>query len=156
MINTYQEIGGFGYATSYYLYGSEVEKNQAHIFNYEHNKMLGCQDVKYASKENVCLTDYDTVVQSNFGADQYGTLWLGNKVLDISGGALVDGSNIQLYENNGSNAQKWEIWNNDDGTITIVSMDEQLVMAYGEDGNVYLSTYREGDMSQRWWMEVVE
>ena len=42
-----------------------------------------------------------------------------NKVADLSGGIIQNGGNIQLYQSNGTNAQKWKITKNNDGYYTI-------------------------------------
>ena len=40
-------------------------------------------------------------------------------LIDVSGGSTEDYANIQLYEQNGTNAQKWQRINNNDGTYTL-------------------------------------
>ena len=46
-----------------------------------------------------------------------------NKVVDIANGAenAKDGTNIQLFDSNKSEAQKWQIKNNGDGTYTVIN-----------------------------------
>lgn len=40
-------------------------------------------------------------------------------LLDVSGGSTANGGNVQLYEGNNTDAQKWEVINNGDGFIRI-------------------------------------
>ena len=51
MLNGYQKIGSYGYATSYYLYGSSTEVSQAHIYDYEQNEVMGHLNTEYANRE---------------------------------------------------------------------------------------------------------
>ena len=44
-----------------------------------------------------------------------------NKVVDVAGAAAFNGSNVQLYTWNGSNAQLWQVRTNSDGTYTFRS-----------------------------------
>lgn len=43
------------------------------------------------------------------------------KYLDVSGGSIENGTNVQQYEFNGTNAQKWGLYSYGDGNYTIVS-----------------------------------
>ena len=43
------------------------------------------------------------------------------KYLDVSGGSIENGANVQQYEFNGTNAQKWGLYSYGDGNYTIVS-----------------------------------
>ena len=79
------------------------------------------------------------------------------KVMDVTGGLDINGTNIQLYDNNGSTAQKWKVTMNDDKSYSIknLSSDKSLdVVAAGTyDGvNVQLYGYN-GSCAQRWKIE---
>lgn len=54
---------------------------------------------------------------------------------------------------NGSNAQKWTLQENIDGTVTFISADENLVLSHDASGNICLSQYNEDDTAQKWWMD---
>lgn len=43
-------------------------------------------------------------------------------VLDISGGSKSNGANIQLYQSNGTGAQRWEVDHNAKGYLTITDV----------------------------------
>ena len=45
----------------------------------------------------------------------------GNTVIDIAGGSTANGANVRLYTYNKSNAQKFRVVHNDDGTVTLIS-----------------------------------
>lgn len=51
-----------------------------------------------------------------------------NMVLDVSGGISRDGTNVQLYENNGSLAQKWQVSLNNDKTYTVKNLIDGKVL----------------------------
>ena len=42
-------------------------------------------------------------------------------VVDVSAGSKSNGANVQLYESNGTNAQRWTFRKNSDGTYAIVN-----------------------------------
>ena len=44
-----------------------------------------------------------------------------SKVMDVFDGSKANGSNVQIFSNNGTNAQKWQIKNNGDGTYTLIN-----------------------------------
>lgn len=44
-----------------------------------------------------------------------------NQVLDVAGGKNVAGTNVQLWKNNGSDAQKWKLVDTGDGRYKVVS-----------------------------------
>ena len=68
-----------------------------------------------------------------------------NKVLDITSGSVSDGANVQIYDWNGTTAQKFQIWRLDDykpivyGDLnsdnTLTAADAVLLQRYllGED-----------------------
>ena len=51
-----------------------------------------------------------------------------NKVLDVSGAGITNGTNVQVWPLNNSNAQKWIIKENTDGTYSIVSKCNDLYL----------------------------
>ena len=79
-----------------------------------------------------------------------------NKVLDVSGGVANarNGTNIQLYDSNGTEAQRWRIQSNGDGTYTVVNpaTGKVLDVAAGsrvDGGNIQLYDSN-GTCAQRW------
>ncbi len=68
-----------------------------------------------------------------------------NMVLDVANGTAKAGTNVQLYEWNGSNAQQWKILKNDDGSFQIVSkLNENLAL------DVYGASFKNGVNVQLW------
>lgn len=156
LLNSYKKLGSFGYSSSYYLWGEGIQTQKYRIYNYYHDFTLGSSSGIINSGESVGLSVNDSVVQQiQKDNGQYSILMIGNLALDIKGGSLAEGSSIQLYVNNNTNAQKWRLFENDDGTMTIFSANDDLVLAYDERGNVYLSRYNSNDNSQKWRFEQI-
>ncbi len=83
-----------------------------------------------------------------------------NKVLDISGGvgSAKDGTNVQLWQRNGSKAQEWKVtFNKDDGTYTIVNpyIKKALdVKSAGTGNGVNVQVWKmQETCAQRWKIE---
>lgn len=82
------------------------------------------------------------------------------KVIDVPNGTAVDGAYIQLYQGNGTAAQKWEVkWHDDpEGgyyTIGLAGTNKVLDVEWGNafDGaNVWLYEFN-GGTAQRWTIE---
>ncbi|MBR2753946.1 RICIN domain-containing protein [Candidatus Saccharibacteria bacterium] len=78
------------------------------------------------------------------------------KVLDIDGGVknAKNGTNIQLYEKNGTEAQQWKIQANDDGTYTIINPATKKVLdveAGSKNDGANIQLYESnGTCAQRW------
>lgn len=156
LLNSYKKLGSFGYSSSYYLWGEGIQTKKYRIYNYDHDFTLGSSSGIINSGESVGLSVNDSVVQQiQKDNGQYSILMIGNLALDIKGGSLAEGSSIQLYVNNNTSAQKWRLFENDDGTMTIFSANDDLVLAYDEKGNVYLSRYNSNDNSQKWRFEQI-
>ena len=51
-----------------------------------------------------------------------------NYTLDVSGGSSANSANVQLYESNGTNAQKFTTEKNSDGTYTIKNLNSGKVL----------------------------
>ena len=78
-----------------------------------------------------------------------------NYVLDVAGGSLDNGANVQLYQSNDTNAQRWGIVRNEDGLYTLFSMGsgKSLDVAWGSllDGaNVQQYTGNDSKAAQKW------
>lgn len=75
-------------------------------------------------------------------------------VLDVAVGSLENGANIQIFENNNTDAQKWKISKNADNTYTIECIKSKKVLdiAHGDYSNganvqQYTNAYAE---NQKW------
>ncbi len=156
LLDSYEKIGSFGYATSYYLYSQNCSINQYRIYDYAHKKLLGSSNKAFI-EENVCTTVHDNVIREVAYEDTgYVNLWIDNWVLDIKNGTLSDGTNIWLWKHNGLGAQDWVKQLNDDGTVTFVFRDDKFALTRNDEGNVYLGAHKNNDISQKWWLETVE
>lgn len=82
----------------------------------------------------------------------------GKYCLDVADGSANNGTNIQIYEKNGTNAQKFKFVANGDGTYqitTAVSQDKSCVgVASGstEWGANIVAWTRDGSLNQSWYM----
>lgn len=82
-----------------------------------------------------------------------------DKVLDVTNAQANPGTNVQIYEWNGSDAQQWKILKNDDGSFQIVSkLNENLALdidgatssdKFKNGVNVHLYTKNNSD-AQKW------
>lgn len=79
-----------------------------------------------------------------------------NQVLDISGGSIAEGANVQLYSYNGTDAQKFYIHRIDEKNYILISLASGRVLTVENNGwrdgeNVSLSSYRNSNY-QKWWL----
>lgn len=76
-------------------------------------------------------------------------------VLDVAGGSVGDGANVQLYRGNKSLAQKWIIAKvvDRDNTYTIESLVSGKVLTADENGNVCVRSLTNDD-SQLWTAQI--
>lgn len=82
-----------------------------------------------------------------------------DKVLDVTNAQANPGTNVQIYEKNGTDAQQWKILKNDDGSFQIVSkLNENLALdidgatssdKFNNGVNVHLYTKNNSD-AQKW------
>lgn len=154
-IDSYEEIGSYGYATSWHLFSQSLDIHQYRIYDYHHEEMIGSKDASIGG--NIYTTVHNSVVKGVFNKDMgYGTLWVDTCVFDIQNGVITEGSNIRLWGYNGSNTQLWKIQDNADGSYTFLAKNEQLAITKDFDGNIYLDKLKVDDESQKWWLEIVE
>ena len=79
-----------------------------------------------------------------------------SKVMDITGGVLnaKNGTNIQLFDSNSTEAQYWQIKNNNDGTYTIINPTTNKVLdvanAGTTDGTNIQLYGSNGTCAQKW------
>lgn len=51
-----------------------------------------------------------------------------NKVLDVKSGSVANGANVQIYESNLTNAQKWEVTHDEKGYVTFTNVGSGKVL----------------------------
>ncbi len=94
----------------------------------------------------------DSVSVSN-GIYTIYTYLASNKVIDVSDNASSDGTNIQLYESNSTNAQKFQVTKLSDGWYKIVNANGKVLDVSGGSSasgtNVQLWSYNGSD-AQKW------
>ncbi len=132
------------------------------------NKVLDLAERRTDNGTNVQLWDYGggmnqkfTLIHAPQAADmKEGVYELHSavndrKVADLPGGSMDDGSNLQIYDGNGSRAQRFIFSRNADGSYRITSAQSGKVVTYdggGQSGaNVFL---RENDdsINQRFYL----
>ena len=152
-LNTYDELGGYAYATTYHLYGDNVEASLHHIYSSSHMQEIGCMNMDEDNGNNVCLVDSGTeIMEVCYESEGYVTLWIGGQVLDVKGGRFESGSNIQLFDYNGTKAQRWRLQQNEDGSVTFFAGNSDLIMTYDETGNIILGP-KDNVAYGKWWIE---
>ena len=100
---------------------------------------------KYA-REAIELNDGDVVVMHSYK--------MPSLVMDVEGGSLGRTANIRLYTENGTDAQKFIVTKNDDGSITLTSFRSGLNFdVYGaitDDGSNIWQYDTNGTTAQKW------
>lgn len=80
-----------------------------------------------------------------------------NMVIDVQNGDTGNGTNIQLYERNGTAAQKWQIKSNNDGTYTLTNPKSGRVLdvaSAGTSNGTNVQLYESnGTCAQKWKIE---
>ena len=149
-LNKCEKIGEYGYSTTYYISAGEESRN-VHIYNYNRSGVIGSEG--YDLHSNVMMTQNGQDVWLVMQDKDYAVIEMDRQVLDVTGAQYVEGPNIQLYAANGSIAQRWKVITNGDGSFSLLANDERFALACGNDGNVQLAEYHEGENSQKWWIE---
>lgn len=149
-LNAHQLMWSVGGTNTYHFYHAiPMPETGFYLSNYEKTSYMGCDE-----SGNVCLVDY----AEEFWMKQWEdpalpqTIYLGDKALDIQSGIIEDGTNIQTFDSNDTDAQQWQTLRNSDGSVTFLSIDKDLALTYAADGNIYLKTYDENDSSMKWWV----
>lgn len=149
-LNKYEKIGGFAYSTTYYIFAGEESQN-VHIYDYGRNGEIGADAFDLCS--NVLLTQQEQDIWLIMQDLDHAVIGMDRFVLDITGAAYTEGTNIQLYSANHSDAQIWRIVRNTDGSFSLLARDEKFALTYGENGNIYLGEYYKESDLQKWWIE---
>lgn len=81
-----------------------------------------------------------------------------NKVIDVKDAKTINGTNVQLYSSNGTNAQKWYVKQTSDGYYEITTMlDNNLsfdVKNAGRSNNTNIQIYAKNNTNaQRWYIK---
>lgn len=82
------------------------------------------------------------------------------KVLDVANGSMDNGGNVQLWENNNTDAQKWKITKTEDGYYSIICLKSNLSLDvanadFSENVNIQQWTHHGGD-AQKWKIERID
>lgn len=82
------------------------------------------------------------------------------KVLDVSGGNTNDGANVQQWDDNGTNAQRWYVTMNSDSSFIIYSKLNGKVLdvdscSTNDGANVHMWTYKTGYSNKHWWITYI-
>lgn len=115
-------------------------------------------DSKFKYYKNYSITSINQGVSFNcpISAGDYtiNSFLNSSKVLDVCGGSVDNGANVQLYTHNNTNAQKWSIDVNSGGFCTIKSLNSNkcLDVSGGTANNcVNVQQYEEnGTLAQKW------
>ncbi|SEO12741.1 RICIN domain-containing protein [Paenibacillus sp. OV219] len=77
------------------------------------------------------------------------------KALDVLNSGTTDGTNVQIYTDNNTNAQKWTITSNGDGTYRLINPNSGKALDVNNGGttdgtNVQIYSYTSGAAKQKW------
>ena len=76
------------------------------------------------------------------------------KVLDVSGGSVSDGGNVQIYSSNDTPAQKWQLCHDDQGNVTITNVKSNKCLnitgGVGVSGTNVQQCSSNGTNAQKW------
>ena len=132
------------------------------------NKVLDLAERKTANGTNVQLWDYSGGMHQKFtlidapkvadaedGVYEMHSAVNDRKVADLPGGSMEDGCNLQIYDGNGSRAQRFIFSKNADGSYRITSAQSGKVVTYeggGQSGaNVFLRG-NDDSVNQRFYL----
>lgn len=148
-LNRCEKIGEYAYSNTYFISAGEGS-HHVQIYNYDKSSVIGADGSDLGSNVLLTLAGQDTWIVMQGG--ECAVIEMGGMVLDIAGARYADGTNIQMFVVNGTDAQKWRIIANEDGSFSLLTMLGDFALAYGEDGNIYLAEYHEEERSQKWWI----
>ena len=142
-------------------YQIESSYNRNYCINVKSNSSHNGTNIQLfnADRTSACQWVYKPVKWDSSYKHLYYMIYNYNsgKVLDVKNGRASNGSNIQLYQWNGSNAQLWEICANSDGTVTFLSALDRsyaLDLSQGKvrnSQNVQLFKVN-GTRAQKWYI----
>ena len=151
-INKYEQLGSFGYSNSYRLYSENVDIQDINLYSYDERKVL-----TDAENTNNALTgvvvDGEMLKIVKKPENTFVTIYKDGLVLDNDHNIYKAGNNIQFFTYNNSEAQHWQIVQNQDGTVCIVAVNNKYALTRRPDGNVILDDYNQDDKNQKWWLK---
>ena len=107
---------------------------------------------KYVSDRERC----DSYASQNKDKIADGTYYIKNQdvnyALDVSGGSLYAGANVQLYSLNRTNAQKWKVTHDSTGYVSFQNIGSGMYLTAtgsGKSANVYQQK-QTNDYNQKW------
>lgn len=129
----------------------------------EDGKNLYEYTLKYITNlfsQKIALSKNQNVQQIKEGYYKIRTVKNTNKVLDVLGGSADTGANVQLYQDNNSNAQKWKVTKDSNGYYSFMALcsGKMLDLADGvvqNEQNIWQVT-NNGSDAQKWRIEHVE
>lgn len=137
------DIYGASSNVSTKIWQYSINKTNAQIWL---NKKSSKADIYQLAKDNISVLD-NGLYSIQSCVDK-------NYVLDVLGGSVAAGANVQLYISNGTGAQKWEVSHDADGFVIIKNTKSQKVLdVCGGDvfsgNNVWQYTGNDS-FAQRW------
>lgn len=129
----------------------------------EDGKNLYEYTLKYITNlfsQKIALSKNQNVEQIKEGYYKIRTAKDTNKVLDALGGSADTGANVQLYQDNNSNAQKWKVTKDSNGYYSFMALcsGKMLDLADGvvqNEQNIWQVT-NNGSDAQKWRIEHIE
>ncbi len=104
-------------------------------------------------------TVIDLWAKQNASVLSDGTYTLGSslnssKVMDVAGASKANGGNVQIYANNGTNAQKWAVSHDSNGYVTLTNVSSGKVLdvdgAIAVNGRNIQQYASNGTKAQKW------
>ena len=139
-----------GYGTAYC--GSYGNRNFYHYFEDWFSGIVDEEVQAEVVENNTVEISTDSLLVIHSAANP-------NKVVEITGGvgAAKKGTNIQLYEYNNTDAQKWKAIHNDDGTYTFINLNTAMVLdvengVLSDGSNIQLYNPN-GTCAQKWKLD---
>lgn len=155
-ITTYRRVGGTSYG---YISNGDSVRVLGASGSYTQVKYPVSGGYKYAFIKTADLNAYILPAKSNTGIVSNGTYKLvsalnGSYVMDVNGASAANGANVQLYQDNGSNAQKFTFTRQSDGYYTIANVNSGKMLdcnGAGKTNGTNIQMYASNSSAaQRW------
>lgn len=148
-----------------------IKKNNETIFwgiidniQNENGKQLYEYTLKYITN----MFDEDVVLNRNIETEElkdggyyrFRSVLNYSKVIDVSGGSKENNANVQLWELNDTNAQKWRVEKESDNLYGLICVNSEKAMDvtnanFSNNTNIQQDTYRKS-IAQEWVFEYLE
>ena len=148
-----------------------IKKNNETIFwgiidniQNENGKQLYEYTLKYITN----MFDEDVVLNRNIETEElkdggyyrFRSVLNYSKVIDVSGGSKENNANVQLWELNDTNAQKWRVEKESDNLYGLICVNSEKAMDvtnanFSNNTNIQQDTYRKS-IAQEWSFEYLE